>query len=78
MYTKNWHLRTAIGDTIGLNGDVHRVYSHLDYFMMMFPNTQLAECVRLTSLSLRSKDKKETTAGEVLKLFGVIILITRF
>ena len=38
----------------------------------------LATIIRLTNLKLRAIRKKETTREEILKLFGVLILMTRF
>ena len=43
----------------------------------MFPLHQLTEMVRFTNAELRSKTKRETTKSELLKLFGVMILITK-
>ena len=45
--------------------------SRLDFFLLMFPPTQLADMVRLTSDELDRREKTNTTKGEVLKLFGV-------
>jgi hypothetical protein len=44
----------------------------------MFPPSELQLILRLTNSQLRSAGLKETTKGEILKFFGVIILATRF
>ena len=51
-----------------------RRYSPYDYFMVMFPREQLDAMVTFTSNNLRKDKKKPTTAGELLKWFGVTIL----
>ena len=47
--------------------------SRLEFFLLMFPPTQLADMVRLTNDALvrRCRGKTNTTKGEALKLFGV-------
>ncbi len=44
----------------------------------MFPLPHLNNIVRLTNSELTTLDKRETTAGEVLKFFGILILISKF
>jgi hypothetical protein len=44
----------------------------------MFPPNELATIVTLTSEQLVHQQKDPTTTGEILKLFGVLILITRY
>jgi hypothetical protein len=70
-----------------LGSDSRKVLSRLEYFLLMFPPDQLATIVTLTSEHLIGLDKENTTPGdikdpttpgEILKLFGVLILITRY
>jgi hypothetical protein len=75
---REWSIRTVIGDSLGPGGDVGKSFSRLDYFLLMFPPEQLAMIVALTSENLLLKTKAATTPGEVLKFFGVLILVTRF
>ena len=44
----------------------------------MFPPDQLAEMVRLTNKKLRAANRRETTRGEILKFFGIVVLCTCF
>ena len=59
----------------------HRVKNELrpiDFFMASFPKEQLKFMVEHTSASLTSCGKAPTTTGEILKWFGVTMLMTRF
>ena len=50
----------------------------LDFFMSVFPSSQLKLMVDATSQRLMAEGKPRTTKGEVLKWLGVLLLITRF
>ena len=50
----------------------------LDCFQWMFPIVFLSTIVQNTNKSLCSSCIRPTTAGEILKVFGVLILMTRF
>jgi hypothetical protein len=50
----------------------------LDYFLQMFPPKELSLIVRLPSVRLLADNEPGTTKGEILKFFGVLLLITRF
>jgi hypothetical protein len=75
---RDWTIRTVIGHSLGPGSDSGKSMSRLDYFLLMFPPDQLSTMVTLTSEKLLSKTKAATTAGEVLKFFGVLILVTQF
>jgi hypothetical protein len=75
---REWSIRTVVGHSLGPGGDNRKSFSRLDYFLLMFPPDQLATIVTLTSENLLLKTKTPTTPGEVLKFFGVLILVTRF
>lgn len=62
------------GDSVG-PGQARTAY---DYFLSMFPIEKLTHMVRLTSPKLQARDLPPTTAGEVLKFIGVLILATRY
>ena len=49
-----------------------------DYFMACFPKTTLHQVVHRTSANLVRNKKDATSTGEILKFFGVMILITRY
>jgi hypothetical protein len=75
---REWSIRTVIGHWLGPGSDIRKSFSRLDYFLLMFPPDELSDIVTLTSENLLSKNKPPTTTGEVLKFFGVLILVTRF
>lgn len=53
------------------------LYTAYDFFMAVFPMTQLKAMVNETSTALRAEDKSPTSYGEVLKWMGLVILVTR-
>lgn len=53
-------------------------YSPYDFFMAVFPKEHLKFMVVNTSAALRKAGEEETNTGELLKYFGVSILITNF
>jgi hypothetical protein len=75
---RDFAIKTPIGDTITRSSDKNGTRSRLDYFMLMFPPAELTLITQLTSEALVKDRKKSTTKGEILKFFGVCILITRF
>ena len=44
----------------------------------MFPPAQLVQCTILTNIVLKKEKLKETTTGEILIFFGIIILMSKF
>ena len=52
--------------------------SRLDFVLVMFPPAQLIQCTVLTNRVLKKEKLKETTTGEILKVFGIIILMSNF
>ena len=75
---REWSQKTTVGEEITAGCDVNCRRSRLDYFLLMFPPTQLQEMCRLTNFQLNKKEARETTIGEILKFFGIMILATRF
>jgi hypothetical protein len=75
---RDWTIRTVIGESLGPRSDTSKSYSRLDYFLFMFPPDQLSTMVTLTSERLLETGKAAITTGELLKFFGVLLLITRF
>ena len=81
--TIQWHMRDIFGDEVYPGSfAAKRLQSsrspYLDTWMLMFPDTQLAETLRLTNIELKDIGKKEMTKGGLVKFFGITILITRF
>jgi hypothetical protein len=52
--------------------------SALEFFMAVFPKEQLKKMVEETSNALRINGHPKLTRGELLKWFGVLLLLTRF
>jgi hypothetical protein len=73
MCQKEWHIRTLVGDLLGPGSDGRKDRSRLDYFLLIFSPDQLTVIVTLTSEQLISIDKPTTTAGKILKFFGVLV-----
>ena len=73
-----WAIKTRIGYMLGQGGDHQNSYSHLEYFLMLFPPEQLQLILQLTNNKLAMARKKYTRAGEIVKFFGVMLLVTQF
>ena len=63
---------------LGRGGDHQKSYSCLEYFLMLFPPQQLQLILQLTNNELAMARKNYTTAGEIVKFFEVMLLVTRF
>ena len=74
----NWAIKTRMGYMLGRGGDHQNSYSRLEYFLMLFPPEQLQLILQLTNNELAMVRKTYTTAGEIVKFFGVMLLVTRF
>jgi hypothetical protein len=73
---RSWAVRTNVGDVLGPGIDLGTHRSRLDYFLPR----QLIEIVSLTSLDRHKRVKEENNSrlGEILNLFGVMIIAKRF
>ena len=77
-HSRNWAVKTRMGYMLGRGGDHQNSYSHLEYFLMLFPPEQLQLIQQLTNNELAMGRKNYTMAGEIVKFFGVMLLVTRF
>ena len=77
-HSHNWAVKTRMGYMLGHGGDHQNSYSHLEYFLMLFPPEQLQLILQLTNNELAMARKNYTTAGEIVKFFGVMLLVTWF
>ena len=77
-HSRNWAVKTRMGYMLGRGGDHQNSYSRLEYFLMLFPPEQLQLILQLTNNKLAMARKNYTTAGEIVKFFGVMLLVTRF
>ena len=75
---RNWAIKTRMGYMLGRGGDHQNSYSHLEYFLMLFPPEQLQLILQLTNNELAMARKNYTMAGEIVKFFGVMLLVTQF
>ena len=75
---RNWAIKTRMGYMLGQGGDNQSSYSCLEYFLMLFPPEQLQLILQLTNNELAMARKSYTTAGEIVKFFGVMLLVTWF
>ena len=75
---RNWAIKTRMGYMLGRGGDHQNSYSHLEYFLMLFPPEQLQLILQLTNNELAMARKNYTMAGEIVKFFGVMLLVTWF
>jgi Transposase IS4 len=82
--SKYWKLQDQYGRgfefTPGCDQGPEQKFTVLDYFLAVFPRKQLQEMEERTNNILESLNPQlqPTTVGEILKFFGVLILITRF
>ena len=73
----NWAIKTRMGYMLGRGGDNQTSYSHLEYFLMLFPPEQLQLILQFTNNELAMARKNYTMAGEIVKFFGVMLLVTQ-
>ena len=71
-----WSVTNVTGDRI--------VFGHgpsdmrpMDFFMWMFPETHLKSIVDATNQKLQCRARRVTSSGEVLRLLGIFVLISR-
>jgi hypothetical protein len=76
--TINWQFKTEMGKEMTEDDNVGMEQLLLDYFMACFPPQAMRNIIALMSKKLREDDLQEMEMGELLKFFGVLILITRF
>lgn len=73
-----WGIRLPTGEKLLQGGDVQNKFYTMDYFCFSFPINQIEITICETNRELARKRKKETSLKEIYKLFGMMILITRF
>ena len=52
--------------------------SRLYIYLLIFSPSQLRQCILLTNIAVRRDKLNETTTGEVLKYFGILIVLSKF
>jgi Transposase IS4 len=78
FHRRQWFQRNAVGDMLTTGSNLDKSMTRLQTFLLMFPPNYLVEIVNLTNQQLTIASEKTTTKGEIVKFFGVILLITRF
>jgi Transposase IS4 len=73
-----WQFQGRDGKWMSKDDGVELKHTPLDYFMAAFPPNALKQILILTNKSLRKNEGKEIELGELLRFFGVILLITKF
>jgi hypothetical protein len=76
---RSWYVTDENGFKMGLAMDPppYQLTPHLKAFLIMMSPSQIQEELQLMNQGLRAKGKKEMTMGELLKIYGVNILVTR-
>jgi Transposase IS4 len=70
-------VRRLQGDVITESTDFSSLTLY-DYFLAMFQYAHLGEIVRLMNVHLLQQKRALISVGELLKFFGVLVLMTRF
>ncbi len=78
VYSRDWQVQTTLGEYWSYGCNTRQQISRLEVFLQMFPPIHLQLMVRCTNLQLQKDNKAVTTGGEILKYFGILILITKF
>jgi hypothetical protein len=72
-----WQFQGRDGRWMSEDNDRDLKRSLLDYSLAAFPPTTLKRILTLTNKSLRKNGGKEIELGELLRFFGVVLLITK-
>lgn len=75
---RDWGVRTPTGNIWRTECNIDEQISRMDVFLQMFPPVMLNTILKSTTTILKDINKKETTKGEILKFFGVVLLATKY
>ena len=79
LVLERWfEIRTPVGDIKTCGSDRICKSSWHDYFWLTIPLYELRFIVNITNRMLQKQKNKDTTIGEVMKLFGIWDLTTQF
>jgi Transposase IS4 len=73
-----WSFKDEMGEDMSGDDDVGCELSVLDYFIACFPPNAMKHILYLMNKKLEEDEQPEMGMGELLKFFGVLILISRF
>lgn len=71
-----WKFHSEQGLMFSEWSDLSANWSRLDYFLSCFPYTTLENIVKNTNIKLTDKGLREIDMNELLKFFGIMILMT--
>jgi hypothetical protein len=73
-----WSERNVVGENLyrGQPNSAINSMSAMDFFLLMFPPKQLVAMIDLTNIELEKLEANTTYTSELLKFFGVLILMT--
>ena len=74
---KPWVITDPLGHKHGPASDLQRQLSRIDKFLLMLSPEKFRNMVQLTNLRLVVNKNKTTTTGKMLKMFGIMILISQ-
>ena len=74
---RQWYVYNSFGVKVHPGTDAGNQLTRLDAFRIMFPTIQMRHTINLTNEALTKRKKKTTTEGEMLRFFGILILMTR-
>jgi hypothetical protein len=72
-----WSFKDEMGEDMSEDDDVGGERCVLDYFIACFPPNAMKHILYLTNKKLEEYEQPEMGKGELLKFFGVLILITQ-
>jgi Transposase IS4 len=73
-----WSFKDEMGEDMSEDDDVGLERSVLDCFLAFFPPNAMKNIMYVTNKKLEEDEQPEMRMGELLKFFGVLILITKF
>jgi hypothetical protein len=74
----SWVLTVPGGRHISVGSDYSSPRSLLEYFLSVLPVKNMRKIVELTNENLQKSSQRPTRPSEILKVFGTMVLMTRF
>jgi Transposase IS4 len=75
---KDWSVYLPTGEHMYPGGNTDKNMSRLDVFFLMFPPEQIRTILQCTNIQLQAKGRPLLTRGELIRVLGVMILVTKF
>lgn len=74
----DWSMRDYHQNVFRRYSDTAQRLSRLDYFFMMFPPSAIRHIITLTNVRLGKDGQDDIDVGELVRFFGLILLMTRY